>query len=215
MNIFGNLKWKIETPSFPSTFLDLKITIKEGKIHTTTYQKPLNLYLYIPPLSTHPHSCIKGLIIGKILSYWNQNSTPEDFTEITTLFIQRLIDRGNTIQQLTPILQTAALTIDNKLSTSKRGKNTENDDTLYIHWEHHPTDISKNTIRKVYNNTLRNIDNFTNMRIAMSRPKNLRDILCKTELRSIEGNNVSNFLTQILCQPTNDITGTTPPLQNL
>jgi hypothetical protein len=67
MNGFGNLRWNIETPSTSSTSLDLTITINEGKIHTTTYQKPLNLYLYIPPLSAHPHSCIKGLITGEIL----------------------------------------------------------------------------------------------------------------------------------------------------
>ena len=67
MNGFGNLRWTIETPSTSSTSLDLTITINEGKIHTTTYQKPLNLYLYIPPLSAHPHSCIKGLITGEIL----------------------------------------------------------------------------------------------------------------------------------------------------
>jgi hypothetical protein len=79
LNDFGNLRWNIETPSMSSTFLDLTITINEGKIDTTTYQKPLNLYLYILPLYAHPHSCIKGLITGEILQYWNQNSTPKDF----------------------------------------------------------------------------------------------------------------------------------------
>jgi hypothetical protein len=53
---------------------------------------------------------------------------------------------------------------------------------LCIHWEHHPIDISKNTIRRVYENTLKGIDNFKNMRIAISRPRNLRDILCKTNM---------------------------------
>jgi hypothetical protein len=215
MNGFGNLRWNIETPSTSSTSLDLTITINEGKIHTTTYQKPLNLYLYIPPLSAHPHSCIKGLITGEILWYWNQNSTPEELIDITTLFIQCLINRGHTIQNLIPILLTAASTIDNHLSTSKLDKTTDSDDTIYIHWEHHPTDISKNTARRVYNNNLKNIDNFSNIRISTtSCPKNLRDILCKTELKSTEGNNISNILTQILSQTNNDAAGTTQQIQN-
>jgi len=36
------------------------------------------------------------------------------------------------------------------------------------------------------------------MRIAMSRPKNLRDLLCRTNLSKIPGRNTSDLLAQIM-----------------
>jgi hypothetical protein len=54
----------------------------------------MNLYTYIPPLSAHPISYFKGLIIGELLCYWLQNSDKQDFINITSLFIQRLVNRG-------------------------------------------------------------------------------------------------------------------------
>jgi len=95
-----------------------------------------------------------------------------------------------------------------------RKKTTNSDDTIHIHWEHHPTNISKNTIRRIYNNTLKGIDNFSNMRISTSCPKNLWGILCKAELKNIENNNVSDALTQILSQTNNEMANTIQQIQN-
>jgi hypothetical protein len=83
----GKLKWKVETPSLHTVFLDLNIRIQNNKIITSTYQKNMNLYLYIPPLSAHPPSCFKGLIVGEIRRYWLQNSS-EDFKTILVKFIE-------------------------------------------------------------------------------------------------------------------------------
>jgi len=63
---WGNLKWKVEQPSNITTFLDLNISIKDNNISFFTYQKTLNLYLYLPPLSTHPPSCLIELIKGEM-----------------------------------------------------------------------------------------------------------------------------------------------------
>ncbi len=48
LNNFGILKWTINDPSEKDIFLDLTIAIEGKRIVTTTYQKPMNLYLYIP-----------------------------------------------------------------------------------------------------------------------------------------------------------------------
>jgi len=58
-----------------------------GQLHTKTYHKALNLYLYIPPISAHPQSCFKGLITGEIIRYWKLNSNQKDFIYVTQLFI--------------------------------------------------------------------------------------------------------------------------------
>jgi hypothetical protein len=48
LNNWGTLKWTIENPSLKTTFLDLNLSIQNSRIVTTTFQKDLNLYLYIP-----------------------------------------------------------------------------------------------------------------------------------------------------------------------
>jgi hypothetical protein len=99
LNIWGKLKWVTQNPSTRVQFLDLDIKLENGIISMETYQKSMNLYLYIPPSSAHPPSCFKGLICGEVRRYWLQN-TPENFQKLLFSFIQRLLDRGHTLQTL-------------------------------------------------------------------------------------------------------------------
>ncbi len=152
----------------------------------------MNLCLYIPPLSAYPTTCFHGLIIGKILRYWNQNSNKDDFINIKSLFIQRLILWGHQIPEITSALQAAVTLINNDRSNDP----TDNDkNTLFFHWKHNPNDINRSTIQTINNNTLNGVDNFTKMRIAVSRPRNLRDLLCHTRLPYMQDCNVSDILT--------------------
>jgi hypothetical protein len=99
LNEWGSLTWIIEEPSPSTIFLDLNIKIENGKILTSTHQKPMNLYLYIPPPSAHPPNCFKGLIIGEMKTYWQQNNE-EDFTSILSKFVVRLTERGHSLNTL-------------------------------------------------------------------------------------------------------------------
>jgi hypothetical protein len=200
LNDFGKLKWNIEVLTTTTIFLDLQLSIINGKIHTSTYQKPMNLYTYIPPLSAHPKSCFKGLITGELLRYWHQNTDERDFINITSLFIKRLTQRGHCTQDIIPILQRTAASIDNSIRITANANNKQSEknrnNTLYIHWKYHPSDITKQRIRHIYNKTLKNHENFEKMIIAVKRPKNLRDILCHTQLQPLTDNNVSNIVTK-------------------
>jgi hypothetical protein len=66
INDWGTLRCSIKNPSNKTIFLDLNIELQDSKISTSTYQKSLNLYLYIPPRSGHPPSCLKGLTSGEL-----------------------------------------------------------------------------------------------------------------------------------------------------
>ncbi|KAL7534362.1 hypothetical protein ACHAXR_005819, partial [Thalassiosira sp. AJA248-18] len=71
----GKLKWEIEERSREVNFFDLTITIYQlNQIETCTYQKPMNLQLYIPQASAHPKGEIKGMIFGELRRYKKQNS---------------------------------------------------------------------------------------------------------------------------------------------
>jgi len=66
LNEWGTLEWVIEEPSKKTNFLYLTLHLQNSKIHTKTYQKEMNLYLYIPANSAHPPSWLKGLISGEL-----------------------------------------------------------------------------------------------------------------------------------------------------
>jgi hypothetical protein len=71
LNGWGALQWVIEKSLFPNYLFRLYIYIKISKIVTATFQRDLNLYLYLPPLSAHPPSCLKGLFNGELYRYNN------------------------------------------------------------------------------------------------------------------------------------------------
>jgi len=144
LNGFGSLQWNVEDLTTSTTFLDLTIQIIDHKIHMSTLQHDLNLYLYIPPTSAHPTTCFKGLIIGELLRYWNQNSSQNDFITITNKFISCLLQRGHLLKDLIPKLRVAVATIDNIThNTQEHTNHNKPDESLYIHWQFHPKDINK------------------------------------------------------------------------
>ena len=81
VNDFGILKWDVtENPPRKSVdFLDLTLTIDGNRIVSKTFQKKMNLYLYIPAASAHPEGCIKGTIFGLIRRYHAQNTYRKDY----------------------------------------------------------------------------------------------------------------------------------------
>ncbi len=143
LNSFGSSKWVVTEPSTSVNFLDLNISINlHNKIEISTFQKAMNLHLYIPPSSTHPPSCLKGLITSKLFRYKRQNSNM-DLATITTSCLGSMAARGHNLDDLTPLIHEAAVTIDKKLFTS-HVKNSEtpsidpskDQKSLYFHWQY-------------------------------------------------------------------------------
>ncbi len=141
----------------------------------------MNLYLYLPPLSAHPPSCLKGLIAGEMRRYWLQNS-PKGYESILLKFIERLLDRGHTLPSLTPIITQAAQILDKNPNHISKDKDI-NSNTLYIHRTYHPCGLKRRDIRQIFDKTLQPHLPFKRMTVAVSRPLNLRDILTKTKLQ--------------------------------
>jgi len=147
----------------------------------------MNLYLYIPPLSAHPNSCFKGLIHGELKRYWLQNS-PSEFTKLVAKFIERLLSRGHTIKNLMPILKQAANKIDSEYATNN---------SLFIHWEYQPNGLQGRHIRAIYNDTLAQYIDYDKMTLAVSRPKNLWDILTRADLTLPDNTSVQEIISNL------------------
>jgi len=193
LNEWGTLEWIIQNPSKKTIFLDLHFELKGSIIHTSTFQKELNLYLYIPPRSAHPPSCLKGLISGEMRRYWLQNNT-KNFESMLEKFIIRLTNRGHLLQNLLPIFQHAARHLGNVTLQKQQQKIS---DTLFIHQRYHPKGLKRKDIRDVYDETLKPFLDFDNMTVAISRPRNLGEVLTKTPLEKPTSIDIQNLIDEV------------------
>ena len=104
---FGILTWTTPDPAKSVVFLDLRITIEGDRLVTSTYQKPLNLYLYLAGSSAHPAGMIKGVIYGLLRRYREQNTYYSDYIKFAALLYTRLLVRGHLPEDIRPIFLAA------------------------------------------------------------------------------------------------------------
>ena len=208
------LNWETEKLTKSVNFLDLTITWKKNKFITRTYQKAMNLFLYIPEHSAHPPGLTKSLITGLLETYYRQNSQKEDFIYTSNLLYKRLLARGHKAKNIKLIFDSAASNIHNKLHGIEKHTiktSTKFNERLFFHIPFHPKDVSRQQIRDMYENTCENphikgesFKSSTTIRgdklrvnqltIAYSRANNLRDRLCSSKLKESKDHNVQDIL---------------------
>jgi hypothetical protein len=111
-------------------YLDLTISISYlDKIQFKLYQKEINKYLYIPPMSNHPKSLLSNIIIQELKRYCLYCSLNTDYLEVAKRFRTRLLNRGYTEDFLSPLFenipsrQTLLSNLQKKKTNSKNNKN--------------------------------------------------------------------------------------------
>ena len=210
MNSFRKLRWDFQPLSLSTTFLDLNIVLTPPHISFSTYQKPHNLYLYIPPNSAHPPGVIRSLIHGLLRRYWSQNTDPRSFQRITKLLFQRLLARGHSHENLLNLFLDASKSLHPRPYSSPQTTTFKNE--IFLKWRFHPLDITRRAIRHSYRHTCEmpsfnapqgfrllhtdegsslQIDKFT---IAYTRYRNLRDLLIPSRLPNLPNYDVSSFI---------------------
>ena len=209
------LNW-IFTPLQNSVnFLDLTVSINPlGVISTKTFQKSTNLFQYICPHSSHPPSITNSLIYGLLQTYFRQNSETSEFLNMTKLLFRRLKARGHPTETLTSTFQNAvakiaAIDSDPFIKKPPNVKQSPQEQ-LFLHLPYHPRDISRKSLRDIYEatceepscfGTFKSLTNeqtggnmsIDKLTICYHRPKNLRDILSPTTLKDCHNSKVSSF----------------------
>jgi hypothetical protein len=153
-NTFGKLRWEFTHRTLTTIFLDLTITItNQGYFHTTLYEKPENMYLYLPASSNHPPGILKGLIFGMIYRTIRLSSdNSQHKTDINNLLL-RLLARGYDEKLLIQLINKAYRDIRQRhqhtdstnTATSKPRRmiidDLERDDRVVLfHLDFHPQD---------------------------------------------------------------------------
>jgi hypothetical protein len=104
-------------------YLDLTISINNlDKIDFKLYQKAINKYLYIPPMSNHPISMLSNIITQELKRYCLYCSSNTDFLELAQKFKARLKNRGYTDKFLAPLFanfQSRQVLLSNLLNNNK------------------------------------------------------------------------------------------------
>jgi hypothetical protein len=186
----GKLKWEIEDRSKEVNFLDITIKINElNRIETRTYQKPMNLYLYLTASSAHPKGVMKGMIYGELKRYHRQNSRREDYLEIVRLLFVRLRARGWDAELLKEWIMAAADKIESNQPRLKAAVHPKK--RLFLHMKYHPRGISRQQIRTAFDATCNSfegtdLDGIEQVTVAFSRPRNLKDDLTSARFYPLE-----------------------------
>jgi hypothetical protein len=213
-NSFGEkgkrLQWTSTSPSNTVNFLDLGLYIdKDGFIKSRTYEKAMNLHLYIPHHSAHSPSVLKSLIHGQLRRFWLQNSNKNDYVVFVYRFLNHLVNRGYDRDELKPLFLEASDKLGpNLLDECLARKRANRDESLvFFHLQYHPDQVPKSLIqshfhrecakelreaRSAYDTTAKL--NLKRLIIAQSRAPNLRDRLCRSTLRLPDGQRVSNHI---------------------
>lgn len=210
---FGQLRWDVNPLSKSVDFLDLTISIVEGRIETKTYQKPLNLYQYIPPQSAHPPGMLRGLVLGNVGRYYIQNTHTKDYKNIVIEFYRRLRARGYNSEVLTPLFLEAHARAKTYQPTTKP-KESWSPETIFVHLRYHPAGIPRHLVRMAYENACNKPNRYTQgfehgvpcqggtmritkMTVALSRPKNISDTITSSKLKNVDGHKVSEIIDSI------------------
>ena len=211
---FHDLTWETEERSSSTIFMDLTITIHDSKIATSLYSKPLNLYLYLPPQSSHPPGVLSGLISGMIFRIYTLCSDPNDVRIRLQDFWNRLLARGYTAVNITTLFSKGIDNARKFVDPTTPALVTEHVPNLFLHLCYHPQDPAPQVLQQAWKDTMalphnsqslatlpvRSRDTGKNVPfgidrliISYHRPSNLGNLLSYRKLATTTGPPVSSF----------------------
>ena len=210
------LVWDFTERSRSAIFLDLTISITDtNTIHTTLYEKPLNLHTYIPPHSAHPPGVLRGMLKGMIYRFKTLCTLPSDQKHYILQFYRHLIHRGYKPDSLTPIFNEAVAQVyatqPALLPLGAPPPPAPARHPLFFHLQYHPSDPPSNDLQRIWRRTLfrpagsrplsdldsshrRGKIGTDRMIICYNRPPNLENLVSsKRNLQFANGPTVSSF----------------------
>jgi len=218
MNAWHGLEWEFTPLASSCNFMDLKVEIAGDKIKTSVYEKPMNLYLYIPPHSAHAKGISTGLVLGHVLRYQRLCSDPRDADRKILEFAERLVARGHSRRDINLLLARAEKNAAAFLARSKEEhqelkaiKEAKARRQVYYHVQYHPEDPPASAIQQLWQELVQNppgekpLTEMVNclhepvgvdrLVVAYSRPLNLRNQFSVRDIQG-RGREVSTYMAE-------------------
>jgi hypothetical protein len=102
---------------------------------------------------------VKGTIYGLLWCYREQNTFYSDYLHFASLLYRRLLDRGHQKKDIRPIFLEAHRRIEadakrpaTEPAEASQATPAPNSKRLFLHIEHHPCDIPRSEIRRIWDN---------------------------------------------------------------
>ena len=177
----------------------------------------MNLYLCLPPGSSHPPGVLKGTIYGMLFRIFCLTSRPADQRTMVRKFFLRLRRRGFQAAFIRPIFLEGLRRYGRPSAQPESASTEETEpsatprDTVFLHLPYHPGDPPSSEIQRAFQSCLfqpgpnetplNQIKNKTGgtltisrMIVAYHRPKNLRNLLFPRRFDRTEGPPASTYI---------------------
>jgi hypothetical protein len=205
---YGKLTWIFTDLSTSVNFLDITISILGNRIVTKIYEKPLNLYLYLPPQSTHPPGLAHGMILGGNGRIYHLTLEHPDRQAAIHAFYQRLRVCGYPAETLRPLFTEGI----SHASSTRHAPPAVNDieERIFLHLPFHPCNPSSQRLQRLFRDVLlsppnepllpdlRNLNDapvrINRMIVAYHRPYNLKNLLFPRRLNEVPTQPVSSLI---------------------
>jgi hypothetical protein len=202
---FGQLTWEFSQRTVSVNFLDLTLAFDHQRIATRLYEKPLNLYLYLPPHSAHPPGILRGMITGQVTRIFRLTSSTSDCEASIRSFFRRLRERGYTSCTLLPLFHDAL----QRVQTSRCAPCDDQEGRIFLHLQYHPHDPPSQVLQQLFRDCLLSPANepplqslcnlndapiqINRMIVAYKRPRNLKNLLFPRRFREVQDAPASTY----------------------
>ena len=207
LNSWHGLRWVVSPRTTQVVFLDLTLTLNGSSMHSTLYEKPMNLHLYLPARSAHPPGVLYGLIAGAIYRASSLCTDPSDATSFVQKMWRYLRSRGYPTSTLRPLFL-KSLTNRKVYIPPPPDSETLPPEHWFFKVHYHPQDPPSSAIQRAWNETvdtprfskpLKDVDlMYTKVGqrrfiVCYKRHPNLGNLLSYRKLKPDSGPPVSSF----------------------
>ena len=188
---YCTLDWKFSELSKSVPFLDLHLLLDSNRVICKLYEKPNNLYLFIPPSSAHSPNVQQALVTGGIKRILTLTTHRRDQKAAICTFFQRLCLRGYNPCALRHLFRRG---FESYSQTPKhRTCIADSNSHVFVHLPFHPRDPPRCHLQYIFRHTIlqpRNEPHITHLQnfkggyvginrliVAYHRHNNLRTLL--------------------------------------
>ena len=179
------IKFEVNISEHSVNFLDVTISLKDGKLITSLYTKPTNAHLYLNWNSSHPQHVLKNIPKGQFIRIKRICSEKNDFEKYANILKHKLVKRGYHLKIISEAYNTVKNICRDELLKEKKLQERDPQSIFVCTW--HPKlsklpSILKNNYHILANDVKLCKIFQTTPTVAFRRKKTIGNFLVKTDI---------------------------------